>query len=118
MTIIVFLVDNSASMAQKTSTGITYLDFARQIVDNFVKVRRKMGVVHFLEFESCIMYTDAHVESMELHVERTIDLDMPVEMLWEPIFSGHIDFSNSQNPMSFSFRSHDRNVRRRIWLED
>ena len=38
MTVIVFLLDNSASMAQKSYMGITYLDFARQFVDLFLKV--------------------------------------------------------------------------------
>ncbi|KAI6204025.1 VWFA domain-containing protein [Aphelenchoides besseyi] len=41
MTIIVFLVDTSVSMAQKSYVGISYLDFARQFVDIFIKMRQR-----------------------------------------------------------------------------
>lgn len=38
MTIIVFLVDTSASMAMKTYMGTTVLDFARKTIEEFLKV--------------------------------------------------------------------------------
>uniref|UniRef100_A0A914EIM0 VWFA domain-containing protein n=1 Tax=Acrobeloides nanus TaxID=290746 RepID=A0A914EIM0_9BILA len=37
MTIIVFLVDTSASMAMKTYMGTTVLDFARKTIEEFLK---------------------------------------------------------------------------------
>jgi len=41
MTIIVFLIDNTASMAQKSYVGVSYLDFARQFVESFLKARQR-----------------------------------------------------------------------------
>lgn len=38
MTVIVFLIDTSASMMQKSYLGTTYLDFARLTVEQFLKV--------------------------------------------------------------------------------
>lgn len=49
MTIVVFLVDTSASMAQKCYLGTSLLDFAKAAVETFLKVnrcRRRLGVVH------------------------------------------------------------------------
>lgn len=41
MTIVVFLLDTSASMAQRSYVGVTYLEFARQFVEAFLKVTTK-----------------------------------------------------------------------------
>ena len=38
MTIVVFLIDTSASMLQRTYLGTTYLDYARLAVEQFIKV--------------------------------------------------------------------------------
>jgi len=38
MTIVAFLVDTSPSMAQVSYLGTSYLDFARQVVEQFLKV--------------------------------------------------------------------------------
>jgi len=38
MTIIIFLVDTSASMLQRTYLGTTYLDYARLAIEQFLKV--------------------------------------------------------------------------------
>ncbi|VDN24028.1 unnamed protein product [Gongylonema pulchrum] len=38
MTIVVFLIDSSASMAQRTYQGTTMLDVARSIVELLLKV--------------------------------------------------------------------------------
>lgn len=38
MTVIVFLLDNTASAAQKSYVGISFIDFARQFVESFLKV--------------------------------------------------------------------------------
>lgn len=48
MTIVLFLVDTSASMAQKSYLGTSLLDFAKAAVETFLKVnrcRRRLGVV-------------------------------------------------------------------------
>jgi hypothetical protein len=37
--LIVFLVDTSASMNQRTHAGLSYLDVAKHAVENFIKVR-------------------------------------------------------------------------------
>lgn len=48
MGIILFLVDTSASMNQKTYLGTSYLDVAKVAIDTFMKVRHthcaKMGL--------------------------------------------------------------------------
>ncbi|KAI6174997.1 VWFA domain-containing protein [Aphelenchoides bicaudatus] len=41
MTIIVFLLDTSASMAQRSYVGVSYLEFARQFVESFLKMRQR-----------------------------------------------------------------------------
>ncbi|CAD5229792.1 unnamed protein product [Bursaphelenchus okinawaensis] len=41
MTIIVFLIDNSGSMASKTVNGLSYMDFAKQFVEGFLKQRQR-----------------------------------------------------------------------------
>ena len=39
MVIVLYLIDNSASMNQRSYLGITYLDIAKNAVDAFAKVR-------------------------------------------------------------------------------
>lgn len=39
MPVIVFIIDNSASMNQVTYLGTTYLDLAKGAVENFIKIR-------------------------------------------------------------------------------
>ena len=39
MTIIVFLIDSSASMYQRTYLGLTLLDVAKEAVETFLKVQ-------------------------------------------------------------------------------
>uniref|UniRef100_A0A915NWG5 VWFA domain-containing protein n=1 Tax=Meloidogyne floridensis TaxID=298350 RepID=A0A915NWG5_9BILA len=41
MTIIIFLVDTSASMLQRTYLGTTYLDYARLAIEQFLKQRQR-----------------------------------------------------------------------------
>eukprot|EP01136_Pigoraptor_vietnamica_P000577 Opistho-1_new@26051 len=39
--LIAFLVDTSASMAQTTSTGLSYLDLAKATIEHFIKIRAR-----------------------------------------------------------------------------
>lgn len=39
MPVIMFLVDNSASMNQLTYLGTSYLDLAKSAIENFLKVK-------------------------------------------------------------------------------
>jgi integrator complex subunit 6 len=39
--LIVFIIDTSTSMLQKTNNGMSYLDIAKSSVDCFVKFRNK-----------------------------------------------------------------------------
>jgi hypothetical protein len=41
MTIYVFVIDNSASLAQQTYTGASYLDLAKSFIETFQKARQK-----------------------------------------------------------------------------
>ena len=41
MPVIVFIVDNSASMNQKTYLGTSYLDIAKSSIENFLKIRSR-----------------------------------------------------------------------------
>ena len=43
MTIILFLVDTSASMNQRTYLGTTFIDVAKASVDTFMKVKLAFG---------------------------------------------------------------------------
>ena len=48
MGIILFLVDTSASMNQRTFLGTSYLDVAKAAIDTFMKVRYVRGTYQFL----------------------------------------------------------------------
>ena len=41
MPVIVFIIDNSASMGQMTNNGISCLDLAKCTVENFLKIRAR-----------------------------------------------------------------------------
>lgn len=43
MTIILFLVDTSASMNQRTYLGTTLIDIAKAAVENFMKVNKQIA---------------------------------------------------------------------------
>ena len=45
---IAFLVDTSASMNQRNSTGISYLDLAKNFVEQFLRARRQFSDHYFL----------------------------------------------------------------------
>ena len=47
MGIILFLVDTSASMNQRTYLGTSYLDVAKAAIDTFMKVRYVRGTYQF-----------------------------------------------------------------------
>ena len=42
MPVIVFIIDNSASMNQTTYLGTSYLDMAKSAVENFLKVSEQI----------------------------------------------------------------------------
>jgi len=45
MTIILFLVDTSASMNQRTYMGTSLIDIAKASVENFMKVKARIDVI-------------------------------------------------------------------------
>jgi len=54
MTIILFLVDTSASMNQRTYLGTTLIDIAKAAVENFMKVNTHS--LHLFELTSSMTY--------------------------------------------------------------
>ena len=53
MGIILFLVDTSASMNQRTYLGTSYLDVAKGAIDTFMKVRTYAGARRVRECKHC-----------------------------------------------------------------
>ena len=53
MTIILFLVDTSASMNQRTYMGTSLIDIAKASVEDFMKVKSRIDVI-LLVYTMCI----------------------------------------------------------------
>ena len=49
MPVILFIIDNSASMNQSTYLGTSYLDLAKGAIENFIKVEFNFKI----DFNSC-----------------------------------------------------------------
>lgn len=50
MPVILFIIDNSASMNQSTYLGTSFLDLAKGAIENFIKVEFNFGIILFLLF--------------------------------------------------------------------
>ena len=61
--LILFLIDTSASMNQKTCLGTTYLDIAKGAVESFIKVRAPFLLLAWLttiyRFQVCNLHKAA-----------------------------------------------------------